>query len=206
MIEHEIGTEAAGRETLDALSRWFRHGLEVSEPYPARMQSTAESLGHFFELLVSPVEEIRRASSQRQFTGALKRSLKVAVEHVDPNGDFHDRGRKQINGVSVDIGLLTTIKKKKTLWRALSLQAVERADDQISKAKATAMDCRVVRALPEFRRTRNIVVLQEPKPRATERFAESVAWLKREANEVIPVTATESLASVLTNRLVQLVS
>ena len=200
VIEQEISQEFAGRATLDSLAKLFRHGLEVTEPYPARIHSRGESLDHLFQLLVSPVEEIRRASSQRQFQNALKRTLDMAVRKNDPKGSCRDRGFRRYRGVNVEIGLLATAKQKKTLWRALSLQSVNRPEDQIAKAKATAMDCQIVRLISEFNRIPNIVVLQKPKPSAAEHFDESIAWLKREAEEVIPIEGKESLDPVLCSR------
>lgn len=59
-IREQIEDGRARRETLDSLSAQFRHGLEVTAPYPARMHSANETADHLSELLVSPVEAITR--------------------------------------------------------------------------------------------------------------------------------------------------
>lgn len=201
VIEGKLKQSDPGRETLETLSKWFCHGLEITDPYPARIHSLGESIDRFYALLVSPVEEIYRASSQKQFQSALKRTLEKAVHQIDRSGRCEDRGRHKVNGVSVDLGIYAAAGKQKSLWRALSLQSIERAEDQVAKAKATALDVQVIRTIPQYRRMSQFVVMLEPKPKASERFHESVAWVKREADGVIAVRAADGIMNAVISRL-----
>lgn len=200
-IENELERVPARRGKLTELATWFQHGLEVTRPYPARMHSLLESVEHFYELLVCPVEEIRRASSQRIFEKALVRTLEIAVQRIDPSGVCERKGSHRVNGVSVDVGIFTAVKRRRLLWRALSLQSATRSDDQITKAKATALDVETVRAISEYRKLPQLVVVLEPKPRTAGGFAESIAWLKRAADDVMVVKRDEGLAVALSKGL-----
>lgn len=203
VIEQQLRSKASTRETLAELASWFRHGLEVTEPYPAKMHSLIETIEHFYELLVCPVEEFRRKSSQRQFEGVVQRTLNTTVQQLDPHGISEDRGLHRVNGVSVQIGIFTEVRHQKALWRAVSLQSLERPDAQLAKAKATALDIQVVRGIQAYRHVPQIAVLQEPKPDTSDALEESIAWLKREANEVLPVRNADALAQLIPERLMR---
>lgn len=76
VIRGELAVHNAeeGPVTLNRLSSWFKNGVEVSSPYPAKIASTNELLERLYETLVYPVPEIQRASSQRQFERSFKKS------------------------------------------------------------------------------------------------------------------------------------
>jgi hypothetical protein len=194
----------AGKTVLTALSRSFVRGVEVSEAYPAEIADVDATLETLYERLVCPVEEFRRASSQRQFERSFKSSLTAVVKKL-PGARVSDIGTKRVNGVAVDVGMRVVGPHVKATWRALSLQAEDRAEDQVAKAKAIALDINVVRsAMAEYRHDQHLVVVRPPKPKASESFKDSIAWLHHEANEVVVVHASEEMSVLLESALAKL--
>lgn len=205
-IKDELAAPSpSGREKLTDLASWFREGLEVTEPYPARISSLAEAMDRLYEQLVSPVTEISRASSQRQFERGVERVLRAAVKQLDPKAKCENIGKKALNGVQIDVGFRTTIRRHTALWRALSLQAKDNHDDQIAKAKATALDIGTIRrSFAEFKNARQVVSLQPPKPRASQHLADVLAWLKRDADDVVVVPDVATMSQLLETKLREL--
>jgi hypothetical protein len=200
-LSAELGTSAtkSGKDLLYSLPRFFAHGVEVSNPYPAEISDIDVTLDMLYERLVCPVEEFRRASSQRQFEKSFKSSLASVVKRVfSSGGRVQEIGNKRINGVAVDVGFRVTAPHLKTTWRALSLQSEDRAGDQVAKAKAVALDINVVReALADYRLDRHIVAVRPPKTKASESFKDSIAWLKHGADEVVVVPPSEAMDAAL---------
>lgn len=191
-----------GREVLLGLSRAFKEGLEVTSPYPARIQSLQELLDHLYEMLVSAVPEIRRASSQTQFEKKVATCLSATFEQVCPKGTFEDLGTRAVNGVHVEAGIRTSTSRRTALWRALSLQAKDHPTDQVAVSKATALDILTVRqSFEDLKDARQIVLLQPPKPKASDGLNESIAWLEHEADDVVLVPDVESLPKLLEPKL-----
>lgn len=93
-----------GPATLNRLSSWFKNGVEVSTPYPARIASSDELLERLYETLVYPVPEIQRASSQRQFERSFESALKTAIEHAAPKIKYEKIGNRKIGNVVVNVG------------------------------------------------------------------------------------------------------
>jgi hypothetical protein len=204
---HLSGPPGEGVEILKSLSQQFREGLEVSAPYPARFHSLPEILDELYEKLISPVEEFIRASTQRQFENKVKAALTSALGKVNPKAKCVVMGARQVNGVSVDVGIRTTVRNKSALWHALSLQSKERTVEQITAAKAVAMEIVTIRQhLKDLKNAKQIVVLQPPRPKASEHLSESIAWLRHQADEVIRVGDLASLSQVLETKLQDLVS
>lgn len=87
--------------------------------------------------------------------------------------------------------------RTKSLWRALSLQAVDHPIEQITKAKATALDVSLTRELAQFKNDGQYIAVQSPKPKASQTLSESIAFLKHAADEVVVVSDTEDLAARL---------
>ena len=191
-----------GMDKLTALSQMFREGLEVTGPYPARLPSLLDSVDKLYEMLVSPVPEIRRASTQKKFRGQFSRILADVFLHVVPQGKYEKVGHRPVNGVEVDVGFLTAGKKEAALWRTLSLQSRNRRSDQLADAKAVALEIMTVReSLAEFKRARQFVVVQPPKPKHSEGLNDSIAWLKHGADEALLVDDIGTLPQVLSQAL-----
>jgi Protein of unknown function (DUF3037) len=107
--ELEGSARGNGRDLLDSLPRFFAHGVEVSDPYPAEIADVDVTLDMLYERLVCPVEEFRRASSQRQFEKSFKSSIAFVMKRAFPHGRVQDIGNKRINGVAVDVGVRVTV-------------------------------------------------------------------------------------------------
>ena len=203
VIKGEIKTSnPTQKEVLEELSLWFKEGLEVSLPYPAQIDSAAETLEHLYKMLVSPVPEFIRASSQRQFERSFDKALATAVKRFAPNFKYKNIGYRKFGKVLVNVGIRTSNGKHNALWHALSLQSQGRPDEQLAFAKATAMDINFLRTSGNgFRKHQQFVALQEPRVKASHNLDDSMAWLKREADEVIVVPDIESLPETLGKRL-----
>lgn len=178
--------------------------MEVTEPYPAQISDIEQTLDELYGMLVSPVPEIRRASTQATFNKSLKKALTHTVERSFPNWKVEDIGRKRVNGVEVDVGYRVVAGRTKALWRALSLQAVDHPGEQITKAKAMALDVSLSRELAQFKNDEQYVAVQSPKPKATQTLSESVAFLKHADAEVVVVSDTEDLPARLEMVLAEL--
>jgi len=200
-IEGELQQDASGGAKLTELSRWFKEGLEVAPPYPAQIQSADETVEHLYQMLVSPVQEIRRASTQQQFerkvTSALVRTaahLRVPCENI---------GRRKVRDLTVTIGVRTGKADHRTLWRAVSLQAHDHPERQLAFAKAAAMDINVVRADAAYRADRQYVTLQGPKRSAMAGLEESRKWLDSVADKVFVIESAEAVPGVLEKALLK---
>jgi hypothetical protein len=200
-IAGELQTQASGKERLAELSRWFKEGLEVAYPYPAQIQSADETVEHLYQTLVSPLPEIRRASTQYQFERKVRSALReVAKAH---NVKCEEIGTRKFGHVVVNVGVRTVAADHKTLWRALSLQAHDHPDRQVAFAKATAMDIRVVRDSEHYKSHRHYVTLQGPKRSAMAGLADSRAWLDTVADKVFVIESADAVPAVLEKALIR---
>jgi hypothetical protein len=195
-------SNAEGPVSLNKLSSWFKHGVEVSAPYPAKISSADELLDRLYETLVYPVPEIMRASSQRQFERSFEKALRTAIEHTAPTYKFEKIGAKKIGKVIVNVGIKTTGPHHKALWHPLSLLSKKRPDEQIALSKATAMDITVIRASGNgFSNHKHIVTVQSPRVKDAHRIKDALDWLDREADRVILVKENQDLTRLLENAI-----
>jgi hypothetical protein len=148
-----------GRLTLEALSSEFRHGLQVSGTYPARLHSLGATADRLYSLLVEPPEAPKDGDTV-PFELKLSTSLKDEVCAVD--GEFEELGKRKINGATVDLGFRTRVGGSEMLWRGVSLRTNGR-DDQIARAKATVVDILRQRTIAEFAGKPNIVTVEMPR-------------------------------------------
>ena len=200
VIRNELAVPAAaeGPVTLNRLSSWFKNGVEVSAPYPARIASTVELLDRLYETLVYPVPEIPRASSQRQFERSFEKTLKSVIEHFAPKIKCERVGTRKIGKVLVNVGIQTKGPHYKALWHPLSLLSKKRPDEQIALSKATAMDINVIRASGNgFSGHKHLVTLQTPRVRDSHNLKDSLEWLNHEADEVIVVKENQDLGRLI---------
>ncbi len=185
---------AEGPVALNKLSSWFRNGVEVSAPYPAKISSADELLDRLYEILVYPVAEFQRLSSQRQFERSFEKALKDAIEHVAPKFKFEKIGAKKFGDVVVNVGIRTVGPHHKALWHPLSLLSKKRPDEQIALSKAIAMDINVIRASGNgFSNHKHVVTVQSPRVKDAHRIKESMDWLNHEADQVILVKENQDL-------------
>jgi len=196
--ELAVPVAAEGPVTLNRLSSWFKNGVEVSTPYPARIASADELLDRLYETLVYPVPEIQRASSQRQFERSFEKTLKNVIKDVAPKIKCERVGTRRIGKVLVNVGFRTTGPHQKTLWHPLSLLSKKRPEEQIALSKATAMDINVIRNSGNgFSSHKHFVTLQTPRVRDSHNLRDSLEWLNHEADKVIVVKENQDLGRLI---------
>jgi hypothetical protein len=179
------GASPGAKEVLQDLARTFRRGLVISDPYPARIASADETLERLYALLVSPIPEIHRASSQKQFEASLKRTIRASLQSGWPAGQVKDIGIRKIGGIPVNVGVRTIINATHAaLWHSLSFQSEHRPDTQLRTAKATVLDILKAREIEAFKRDKQFVAVRGPRAKASEGFAEVVSCLEHAADEV----------------------
>jgi hypothetical protein len=178
--------EPRQRDTLEGLSRTFRHGLVVSDPYPAKISSVEETLDRLYGLVVSPVPEIRRASSQKMFENSLKKTLEVCLHVSWPKARFQQIGRKVVNGIPINVGLRTQISHlgPAALWHPISLQSEIRPEAQLAAAKATVLDILKTRELEPYKHDRQYVPVLAPRAKSSGGMDDVMSALKAAANQV----------------------
>jgi hypothetical protein len=170
---------------LNALCMNFKHGLVISCPYPAKISSADETLERLYDLLVSPVPEIRRASSQRAFEASLKRTIEVFLSEW-PKSRCQNIGVKNIKGVPVNVGIRSQLihTGPGALWHPLSLQSEARAEVQLTSAKSTVLDIIKSREIDQFKRDKQYVAVLAPRAKAASSLDDVVSCLKHAADEV----------------------
>jgi hypothetical protein len=185
------------KELLDFLCSSFRYGLVISSPYPARISSADEMLNHLFDLLVSPVPEIRRASSQRAFESHLKKTIETSIHTEWPKARVQQVGRRNVKGIPIDFGTRTQIANRAALWHPLSLQSETRSDAQLASAKSTVLDIFTARTVDQYRRDKQYVALQAPRTRADSKLGEIVDCLEHAADKVFIANDDAALMSIV---------
>lgn len=201
-IEGRLKGESTGNDALVKLSHWFKEGLEVAPPYPAQIQSLDEMTEHLYQKLVSPVPEIRRSSTQYQFERSVRSALVQTAKKLH-GVKCEDIGLRKFGHLMVNVGMRTIADDRKTLWRALSLQAHDRQDRQLAFAKATAMDINVVKSDSHYKAHRQYVTLLGPKLSATAGLKDSRAWLESVADDVFVVENVEQFPPILEKALLR---
>jgi hypothetical protein len=177
---------ASESDLLDELCKNFRHGLVVSSPYPARISSADETLGRLYDLLVSPVPEIRRASSQRRFANSLKKTIEASLHSEWPKGRLQQVGIRNIKGIPVNIGMRTQLSHagRAALWHPLSFQSEAKVETQLANAKATILDIFQTREIETYKRDKQFVAVQAPRAKSASKFGEVISSLQHAADRV----------------------
>src|SRR5258708_28756922 len=195
----ETVTSAPPREKdlLFSLCNSFRHGLVISSPYPAKISSADETLDRLYDLLVSPVTEIRRASSQRVFEGNLKQTIEASMKTEWPDGRVEQVGRQSVKGIPINIGVRTEISGRAALWHPLSLQSEARAEAQLASAKATALDIFKTQELDHYKRDKQFVALRPPRVGSDSKFDVVVTCLENAADKVFVANDDAALMRIV---------
>jgi hypothetical protein len=107
-IETEVlSCRRNGNDLFAELSRRFRDGIEISEPYPARMNSLVATAEKLAAMLITPKAEGHRPRIQSQFYQTLTNALRAAARHPRVAGapQVEEKGKYPLNGVTVDLGV-----------------------------------------------------------------------------------------------------
>ncbi len=195
--ESVTNASATGADLLSELCNSFRHGLVISTPYPAKISSVEETLNRLYGLLVSPVPEIRRASSQRLFEKSLKKTIEFSMQTDWPKGHIEQLGVKTVKGISVNLGMRTQIGQsgRAALWHPLSLQSEGKVDAQMVSAKATILDIFQTRGIEQYKRDKQYVAVQAPRAKSASKFEEVVSSLEHAADRVFVANDDLTLVS-----------
>ena len=183
----ETLTTSQNRNTLDDLCKTFRHGLVVSSPYPARIVSADETVERLYGLVVSPVQEIRRASSQKNFERSLKKTIEVSLTAGWPKARMQQIACRNIDRIPINIGLRTQLGPSGpgTLWHPLSFQSESRPEAHMVVAKSTILDILKTRTVDQYRRDRQIVAVLAPRARTAAMMDDVVASLRSAGDHVL---------------------
>ena len=182
-----ISAKPQDRQALDVLCRTYRHGLVVSSNYPAKNVSADETITRLFDHVVSPMPEIRRASSQKNFERSLKKSLELSIESGWPKGKVQQLGIKNMNGIPINLGLRTQIGTAgpAAFWHPISLQSESKPETHLIAAKSTILDMIKTRATEQYKHDRQFVAVLAPRAKAASRLEEVLRSLKSTADQVL---------------------
>jgi hypothetical protein len=183
----ETLTTSQNRDALDDLCKTFRRGLVVSSPYPARIVSADETVERLYGLVVSPVHEIRRASSQKNFERSLKKTIEVSLAAGWRKARIQQIAHRNIDRIPINIGLRTQLSPSGpcTLWHPLSFQSESRPETHMAVAKSTILDILKTRTVDQYRHDRQIVAVLAPKARAAAMMDDVVTSLRSAADQVL---------------------
>lgn len=187
------GQADGGRRLFAELSAEFREGLQVSGVFPARLNSLEAMVDRLYSLLVEP-PEADGTPLIASFQAKLEWSLRESVLELDPNGLFEDLGSRYIGGASVNVGVHVRVRQSQMIWRGVSLRTNAR-EDQLARAKATAMDIIRVRSLSDFSAMRQVVAVESPRKAETATMNESRQWLRSAEAEIVEVSDVDELPS-----------
>jgi len=180
---------AGEKDLLIDLGKNFRHGLVISSPYPAKISSVDETLERLYDLLVSPVPEIRRASSQRVFANRLQRTIEASLEGW-PRGRVQNIGTKNVKGIPVNVGIRTQLSQtgRAALWHPLSLQSEAKPEAHLVSAKSIILDIFKSHEIEHYKRDIQYVAVQAPRAKSASKFGEVISCLKHAADSVFVAT------------------
>jgi hypothetical protein len=167
------------------LAKTFRRGLVISSPYPAKISSVDETLSRLYDLLVSSIPEIRRASSQRLFENSLKKTIRASLE-AWPEESVQELGTKTVKGIPINLGMRTQVSQtgRAALWHPFSLQSEAKSDTQLAGAKAIVLDIFKTREMGLYKRDMQYVAVQAPRARSASKFEDVISCLKHAADDV----------------------
>jgi len=214
VIREQVESDGTnGLEKFEALSNWFREGIEVTTPYPARfadLHSALEELRPTLFPHIAPelkalallpshglsVQQPHRLTGS-QFEHRVFRVIERAAK--ERNIEAHPIPPRKIGKVIVNPGFQTVAGRHKSLWRALAFRGNERRERQLSAAKAVAMEMYVLLNAPQFKDHERLVVVAAKKPSAE--VDEQIAWLGKTANHVWSVESPEEAEKLLERSL-----
>jgi hypothetical protein len=213
VIEERISANHKdGPAKFAELSEWFRDGLEVTSPYPARFQDLQSALHRLRVALLPqmPVsQDLALVSPQylalrdetltgHRFEMGVFRAIERAA-HLR-NASAEPMQVRRIGKLPINPGLRTVAGRRKALWRALPFRRNQKAKSQVSEAKNVAMDFLVLSDDPEFRNHQRFAVVQVKRPLESS-ADESIAWLKKTTDRVFSIDRPEAAARLLDQAL-----
>jgi len=162
---------------LEYLSSAFQHGVVVSPPQNARMQSPQATLERTYSHVMAP-EPFMRASSTTQFSKAFSSQMQQALGELNRKiikADYVETEAFK----PVNVALWFEGRERSYLWRAHSFAALESIERQVTAAKAIHAENNDLLSLPKYEEVRIGMAVQLPKPRFRSSWDEVHDWLSR---------------------------
>jgi len=181
-----------GMTAIRDLSAEFTKSIEVTAPYPVRISSFNAIIQRLYQSVISPTPAFYRASNQTSVEAILAKRIADAASRSD--WSCERVGRKQINGVAVEVGVRTQRSDKQAiLWHALSLKSEPKHQNQVALCKALVTDIVEIRNhLADFKHDDHVVILERPKVENIDWIEESIAWLRHGTDEIVDITDVHS--------------
>lgn len=213
VIQEEVNRNGKnGSEKFVELANWFRDGIEVTSPYPAKFVDLDSAL-HLLKPALFPQmpAEAKELSLIPPNTPAVfvshahgsqfERQVFRTIEHAakDRNVRAHPVAPRKIGKVIVNPGLETVARKHKALWRVVSFRNSDNPERRVSTAKAAAMEMFVLANAHSYKNHLQLVIVPAQRSPASEN--EPIEWLKKTANHVWPVATPEAAAQLLDRAL-----
>jgi hypothetical protein len=205
VIEEEIAQNGKlGPEKFQNLSSWFRDGVEVTSPYPAKFTDLESALQ-----LLRPTLFPQAPEEPKALALLLSRALSighVAVSQFEKKifktiekaaGERHIQAHpippRKVGRLTVSPGLQTIAGRHKALWRVVSFRSNEKPESQVSHAKNVFAEMHILAQIPQFREHDRLVVV----PAEQSQSDEPRAWLARAATHVWSVETPEGAERLL---------
>jgi hypothetical protein len=186
-----------GRATLSRLSQILHEGFQVSAPYPTRLAGVQDCAEHLFQTLVYRSEQAQ--PTEHPTYPRLAQTLREVAFEFDRAAVVQELGDRQISNVRVNLGVSLKLGNANLLWRIAALNT--KHDDQVARAKATAMDIIKIKGLSEYDGFEHSVAVQRP-IKISSYFDEATRWIGEQAKfvtfsgvEMLSVAIRDSLFS-----------
>lgn len=207
VIEQEIGQNGKlGPEKFDDLSAWFRDGIEVTSPYPAKFEDLESALQALRPTLFpqAPAEPkaLALVSSHsvalwHLSAGPFEKKVIKTIERAAAQRHIqaHPFPPRKVGRLVVSPGLQTVSGKHKALWRVVSFRSNEK--NQISHAKNVFAEMHVLSEIPQFKEHDRLVII----PAEQSQSDEPKAWLAKAATHVWSVETPDAAERLLDRAL-----
>jgi hypothetical protein len=213
VIQEEISHNGkSGSDKFAELANWFREGIEVTSPYPARFADLDSALyllkPTLFPQMPTEARELSLIPSNlpvmsvpQAHVTQFERRVFRTIEHAakDRHVQAHPVAPRKIGKVIVNPGFETVAPKHKALWRVVSFRSNDNPERRVSAAKAAAMEMFVLAKAPAYKNHLQLVIV--PAQRSSTSENEQIAWLEKTANHVWPVATPEAAAQLLDRAL-----
>jgi hypothetical protein len=213
VIQEEVSHNGkSGSDKFVELANWFRDGIEVTSPYPARFADLDSAL-HLLKPTLFPQmptearelslipSNLPAMSFQHAHVTQFERRVFRTIEHAakDRHVQAHPVAPRKIGKVIVNPGFETLARKHKALWRVVSFRSNDNPERRVFAAKAAAMEMFVLAKAPAYKNHLQLVIVPAQTSLTSEN--EPIAWLEKTANHVWPVSTPEAAAQLLDRAL-----
>jgi hypothetical protein len=211
VIEQQVNENGKpGPEKFEELSNWFREGIEVTSPYPARFEDLESAL-HLLRPTLFPqmppepkalaLEPSVHLTVRHAIVTQFEKRVFMTIERAagERHIQAHPVPPRKIGKLIVNPGLQTIAGKHRALWRVVAFRSNENLERQLLYAKSIAAEMHVLSETPQFKGYERLIVVPAEKPVAD--TDEPIAWLQRAANHVWSLDKPEAAEKLLDRAL-----